>query len=225
MQKKDEVPPDDFSDKKLDAQKTLPKVHEKKMTIQEENSVILETKGVSPWTIMQKILELSRGKPLMDEKTPSLMESPEKSVVPKYTGKIPHVRHQFIIYLPATWLACTQGTTKRIPFLLDTGAEVNVIDHRLVPAEFAKPTREAKKVMGAGGKVLAGGDREVSMRILLDGHTQKEERLAAQVCAEFYVMDIGRQPFAGILSCEWMENHPGTFGCSQKVYDFPCRMV
>ena len=121
---------------------------EEKITGLDENSFKLETKNVSPWGIMQKLLSLPIGKPDMDAQSSNLAENSGKSVVPKYTGRIPEIRDQFIVYLPAAWLACARGTTKRIPFLMDTGAEVNVINHRLVPMEFTTTLQEAKKSDG-----------------------------------------------------------------------------
>ena len=129
----------------------------------------------------------------------------EWTSAPKYTEKIPEPRYQFIVYLPAIWLDCPKKTTTLLSFLMDTGAEVNVMNYQLVPKKLTRPAREVKKVSGAGGKVLVGGDRELHMSILLEGHTNKNESVMISALAQFYVMDIGRQPFAGILSCRWME--------------------
>ena len=129
--------------------------------------------------------------------------------VPNYTGKIPDRRDQFIVTLPIFWVDDKKGESTVLPFLVDTGAQINVLRNEFVDPEFSRPVAQTKTVFGAGGIKIAGGEHEVLTQLLISGKIQETGQVVTALApTRFYIMDVGKtQTFAGIISLGWLQQH------------------
>ena len=110
-----------------------------------------------------------------------------------------------------------------MPFLVDTGAQVNVLRKEFADPELTRPVTKAATVFGAGGIKILGGEREVFTQLLISGKSQEtDQTVVAFAPARFYIMDVGKvQNFAGIISLGWLQQYRVLLDTYNHLMIFP----
>ena len=111
------------------------------------------------------------------------------------------------------------------PALIDTGAEICVIQKGLVPEDLLRPAQRPLRLVGANERRLEGGDREVTLTLCTWGvNMGSKKKYELRISTIFYVADI-KDPL--ILSYAWcsgkgVDISPRQHGllCSRKGEEF-----
>ena len=133
---------------------------------------------------------------------------------PKWAGTADSWSHS--LQIPMSFKTST-GQTKRVMALVDTGAQISLINQGLLKPEDSTPLSRPERLFGVGGEKVRGGDRQASLTLMANGVWETEESPTLMSChlpSKLVEADI---PVDVILSYKWLVDHKVTVDPYQQA--------
>ena len=114
--------------------------------------------------------------------------------------------------IPVRLFAGEDEVTPLCPALIDTGAEICVLQRGLIPEKYLRPTEIPLRLVGANERRLEGGDQVATLNLCVGATlSENNKKVELRVPTTFYIADIKDSL---ILSYEW---------CRQRGFDISPR--